>query len=73
MQFQKLNLTSVSTIGKNVGMSALYREWGGDYFEGDEIDLDKFMKTFHFIIKFTLVLVHSSMSIPDFFNLDLIQ
>ena len=33
---------------------------GGDYFEGDEIKLDKLIKIFHFIIKFTLVFAHSS-------------
>ena len=34
---EKLNLTSVLTIGKNVGISKCIIS-GGDYFEGDEID-----------------------------------
>ena len=33
---------------------------GGDYFEGEEIDLDKWIKIFHFITKFTLVFAHIS-------------
>ena len=33
---------------------------GGDYFEGNENDLDKYIKIFHFISKFTLVFAHCS-------------
>ena len=35
---------------------------GGDYFEGDEMDLDKQMKIFYFITKSTLVFAHCSIS-----------
>ena len=33
---------------------------GENYFEGDKIDLDKWIKIFHFITKFTSVFAHSS-------------